>query len=1180
MHFAYPNINTRHKETIFIGCGRFVAAPESPGADYHDAAPKLTHSLEILFEAAAHFAPEALENHCRVYEKQDQPGQAYQGNSMGLAYLLALISRARRFALTDAPGDIWSTGEIVRQPHSETRFFLRPVAHADFQKKLEAFLAPDNPDHLFLAPFANIADQYDALSRRINVLRVTKGRSLAPEQLRSAKTIALIDETELQQVIDLLFIAPAGQQPKPQTRARLRRPATYTTYPRYDYFVGRDDLKRQVIAELRGNEKVTCMVNDIGGIGKTALASEIVTAIGAEFAGVYYTKCTPDTDADALLAELAYFLAEQGDSTVAEVFEYAAQQGPKINALIAALNARRYLLLFDDLHDTLNKATCEILRPDLKTFFDDIVTQAHQSKLFFISRTQPIIPSGQARQAKHKLGPLDREAGITLLRHCGVQAAPELLERAYEFTQGHPVSMKLLATLIETTPLRTILADHQHFWNAPEVANDLLRRIYQTTLADEQNVLFQMAVLPHPVTNAVIYALDGRPETPQLLKNLVRKSLVLYDPQNELYRLHDVIRDFQRSQLTGEQKQAYHLKAATYYERQEFNAELPTFAQVQNRLEARYHYFQAGEIDKAAQLLLDISEFYRIWGYLQQCKNLIQETQKRLESFTPTTERQMLIIDMSVEQSWIERSVNSFDKAIECCKLSENLLNIVTSPKHVGNVYHALGNFLYEQGDWNQSHLYLMRSFEMQKQANNIKGLAKVIVDLYVWYWEVGKVEPLEIILEDAIETCKQKGDRENHAEIIVNALGPLLQNQGRFDEALAVFEESLALRKADNFYGKANSLRMIGQTLFQKRNFRKALIRYEEGLVFAQKSQDDIMQAYILREIGDTYRDDWKIEDAIKYYLIAHKIAEKSENLSGKITAFSRLGFSYGRTDKIDEALQYYQKFRYLYQELGDNIGDTDGLDSLGDLYLRRYSDLGIALRHYQESIAIRKKIGRLLKIGTEMNSLALVYIEQGKLNKALKILEWLRMKEKQRIGTIIDNLNYTGVIYRLQGKYEEALETHLKSLNIYEKAKRFDSGKAIILNYLGEDYLTLDEFGKAFNCLKESLQRQPLFYKKAEPMTNIADVYFRQGKLAEALTTCEESLALSRTYGGRIQAGVTLHLMAKIRQQEQRPADALPYIQEAVTIFRETGSRHLADAERTLQAIQERMNEQENTS
>ncbi|GAK53128.1 hypothetical protein U14_04388 [Candidatus Moduliflexus flocculans] len=55
---------------------------------------------------------------------------------------------------------------------------------------------------------------------------------------------------------------------------------------------------------------------------------------------------------------------------------------------------------------------------------------------------------------------------------------------------------------------------------------------------------------------------------------------------------------------------------------------------------------------------------------------------------------------------------------------------------------------------------------------------------------------------------------------------------------------------------------------------------------------------------------------------------------------------------------------------------------------------------------------------------------------------------------------------------------------------------------------------------------------------------------------------------------AGVTLHLMAKIRHQEGRPADALPYIQEAVTIFRDTGSRHLAEAEKTLQEIQRSMN------
>ena len=49
----------------------------------------------------------------------------------------------------------------------------------------------------------------------------------------------------------------------------------------------------------------------------------------------------------------------------------------------------------------------------------------------------------------------------------------------------------------------------------------------------------------------------------------------------------------------------------------------------------------------------------------------------------------------------------------------------------------------------------------------------------------------------------------------------------------------------------------------------------------------------------------------------------------------------------------------------------------------------------------------------------------------------------------------------------------------------------------------------------------------------------------------------------------------MAKILAQDGPSTGsgqaALSYIQEAVTIFRETGSRHLPDAERTLLTIQD---------
>lgn len=1167
-HFAYPNTNTRQKQTIFIGCGRFVAAPEPPTADYHDAAPKMTQSLDVLYAAVEHFAPEALAIRTRIYETKDRPAEAYQGDSMGLAYLLALISRGRSLTLTDMSGDFWCTGDIIKQHGDQGRFGLCPVGQTGFRTKLSAFLAPENPDRLFIAPFANIGDDYHALADIVTILRASEIRRIPQSATDGRKILLLVGAEELPLLLDLLFIAPANQ---PKMRSRQHRPRTYVSYPTYPYFVGRTTELRQIIDEIHSEKKYTIIVNAMGGIGKTVLASHVVETIKSEFQGVYYKKCTPDSDADELLAELAYFFEERGDPTLAEAFEYAAQQEPKINALIESLNAHRYLLLFDDLHDILDRKTSQIIRHDLQLFFEHLLMQAHQSKIFLISRTQPVLDVGLVRQAVHQLDGLDMEAAFTFLRDLEVSDDPNVLRQVYDFTHGHPVSMQLLAELKRTMPLQEILTDLKQFLEIPQVASRLLQKIYQTMTPDEQSVILQIAVLQRPVVFKVICELCERQDIRQIISNLVRKTLVIYDERLKNYRLHDVIRDFHRSQLTDEQRKAYHLKAAAYYERQDFNQDLPTFQQMQDRLDARHHYFQAGDITKAARLLLDIAEPYRVWGYLQQCKMFIHETLKKLEAFPLTTERQGLIIDLLVEQSWIERSVSGFDKAITCCQQAENLLNTVTDQRHAGKVYHALGRFNYDQGKWEQSQTYLTRSFELRKQAGDLKGLMKVLTDLYAWYWDCGEVEEIGTIIEEGINVCKKAGDQENHAEIIVTTLGSLLHNQGRFDEALPFYEESLRLRKADNFYGKANSLRLIGQTFWQKKDFKQALQWYEEALEFAKQSQDDIMQAYILREIGDTHRDARNIEEAIKYYQATHKIAETSENLLGRIIAFTRLGWSYARTHKIDEALKYYQRFRDMYQELGDNVGDTDGLNSLGGIYLQRYSELEKALQYFQESIVTREKIGRWLTIGTELNNVAFVYIEQGKLEEALEILEDLRIKETRRIGVIVDNLNYTGLIYRLHGKFQEALDIHTESLRIFEKARRFD-GKSTILNYLGEDYLALGEYAEALNSLEKSFRYPLLFYKKAEPMTNIADVYFRQGKLAEALAKCEESLALSRQFGGRIQAGVTLHLMAKILMQQGRPA-ALPYIQEAVAMFRDTGSRHLAEAEKMFNVIQEQL-------
>ena len=60
--------------------------------------------------------------------------------------------------------------------------------------------------------------------------------------------------------------------------------------------------------------------------------------------------------------------------------------------------------------------------------------------------------------------------------------------------------------------------------------------------------------------------------------------------------------------------------------------------------------------------------------------------------------------------------------------------------------------------------------------------------------------------------------------------------------------------------------------------------------------------------------------------------------------------------------------------------------------------------------------------------------------------------------------------------------------------------------------------------------------------------------------MAKCEESLVLSRTYDGRIQAGVMLHLMGKIWLRRDGSATRL-YVQEAHDHFPRDWHRYSSD-------------------
>jgi hypothetical protein len=199
-HLAYPNAKMI-PPSEFIGCGRFIASEQKPeGYEYSS---KIIDN-EKPENAARILAYESFQTNKIICEKKDRPEYAYQGTSLHLAYLLALISRSRKIRLKTGT-DIWSTGSIEV---TDGNPFLNAVISKGFDIKLrKGFLSDENQDTLFIVPEANFLPSHQELcdQKNVKVFSIEQFREQSPEYDFQRKTILKVRSDELYALISLVF---------------------------------------------------------------------------------------------------------------------------------------------------------------------------------------------------------------------------------------------------------------------------------------------------------------------------------------------------------------------------------------------------------------------------------------------------------------------------------------------------------------------------------------------------------------------------------------------------------------------------------------------------------------------------------------------------------------------------------------------------------------------------------------------------------------------------------------------------------------------------------------------------------------------------------------------------------------------------------------------------------------
>jgi tetratricopeptide (TPR) repeat protein/class 3 adenylate cyclase/tRNA A-37 threonylcarbamoyl transferase component Bud32 len=479
-----------------------------------------------------------------------------------------------------------------------------------------------------------------------------------------------------------------------------------------------------------------------------------------------------------------------------------------------------------------------------------------------------------------------------------------------------------------------------------------------------------------------------------------------------------------------------------------------------------------------------------------------------------------------------------------------------------------------------------------EKKANDARDQADGLID-FMLYDLRDKLEPIGRldVLDDVAKKAKEYFDRlpkelvtgprlEEQIGMLIN-LGDVLVAQGKLQDALDLYEQSLAIAKG-----------MAKQDKY--------------------KSDPDIQRDFsvIYDKLGDVLLAQSKLQDALDAYqqglTITKQLAEQDKSKAAwqrdVSLSYERLGNVLLTQGKLPEALDAHQQSLVIAKRLAEQDKSNAGwqrdlsasYDGVGDVLLVQ-GKLPEALDVYQQSLRNMQTLAGQDKSNSDwQRELAVSYERvgdvleaQGKLPEALdayqqslKILQTLAEQDKSNTGwqrELAVGDEKVGDVLRSQGNLQGALDLYQQGLAIAKRLAEQDKSNAgwqrdLSVSYEMVGYLleTQHKLSEALDAYQQSLKiRQTLAEQRKSNVGAQRDLsmsYERvgyvlrvQGKLEDALDAYRQSLKIVQTQaeqdrfntGWQRELAVSYERVGELLVAQGKVPEALDAYQQSLKIL-----------------------------
>jgi tetratricopeptide (TPR) repeat protein len=377
-----------------------------------------------------------------------------------------------------------------------------------------------------------------------------------------------------------------------------------------------------------------------------------------------------------------------------------------------------------------------------------------------------------------------------------------------------------------------------------------------------QRMLFRMTLLRRPWDDGVLLHL-GEPEddaeaTRQTARRLAATSLLEQtsltvttregQARRPFHTIHAATAAFVKSRFgsADDLVVATHQRVGTHLE-----AQAPTSSDLSVDLEAGYHLFEAGEYDRAYELLGSASDQLHLWGRLREA---VQVLVPLLAEPVKARMRRSVVARLFGTIGLAYAALGETRRAIE---YHEQTLVISRETRdrsaeaqtlaNLGTGYAALGEIV-------RAVEHLEQALVIAREVKDGRAELKILGNLGIAYAIQGETRRAMEYLERALAVSRALRDRRAEGQ----TLGNLGNTYGALDETSRAIEhhkQALVIsRELHDLRAEGQDLTNLGNAYSALGEHLSAVAHYEQALVISRKSGDRRAEGQVLGNLGNIY--------------------------------------------------------------------------------------------------------------------------------------------------------------------------------------------------------------------------------------------------------------------------------------------------------------------------------------